>query len=122
MLWPENKEDEWQTIAEKAAGHIDTYWKPFSAFKKTTISESDTRVRDFLNGTVESERKGNELLIKTTAYASDAYLLLRTHGEIPVEMNGGSITKVEEDCYLLTVSEENAVVKLRSENMLYYTE
>ena len=122
MLWPENKEDEWQTIAEKAAGHIDTYWKPFSAFEKTTISESDTRVRDFLNGTVESERKGNELLIKTTAYASDAYLLLRTHGEIPVEMNGGSITKVEEDCYLLTVSQENAVVKLQSENMLYYTE
>ena len=122
VLWPENKEDEWQSIAEKAAGHIDTYWKPFSTFEKTTISESDTRVRNFLNGTVESERKGNELFIKITDYASDAYLLLRTHGEIPVEMDGGSITKVEEDCYLLTVTEENTVVKLQSENKLYYTE
>ena len=122
VLWPENKEDEWQSIAEKVSANVDTYWKPFSVFEKTTISESDVRVRDFLNGVVESERQGNELLIKTTAYASDAYLLLRTHGEIPVEMNGGSITKVEEDCYLLTVSEENSVVKLLSENMLYYTE
>ena len=122
VLWPESKEDEWQTIAEKVGANVDTFWKPFNAFEKTTISESDTRVRDFLNGTVESERKGNELFIKTTDYASDAYLLLRAHGEIPVEMNGGSITKVEEDCYLLTVSEENAVVKLQSENMLYYTE
>ena len=122
VLWPESKEDEWQTIAEKVGANVDTFWKPFNAFEKTTISVSDTRVRDFLNGTVESERKGNELFIKTTDYASDAYLLLRAHGEIPVEMNGGSITKVEEDCYLLTVSEENAVVKLQSENMLYYTE
>ena len=71
---------------------------------------------------MESERKGNELFIKITDYASDAYLLLRTHGEIPVEMDGGSITKVEEDCYLLTVTEENTVVKLQSENKLYYTE
>ena len=122
VLWPENKEDEWQTIAEKAAGHIDTYWKPFSAFEKTTISESDVRVRDFLNGVVESERQGDTLQIHVSKYASDAYLLLRTHGEIPVAMDGGSIQKVEEDCYLLTVSQENAVVKLQSENMLYYTE
>lgn len=122
ILWPASKEDEWQTIAEKVGANVDTFWKPFSAFEKTTISESDTRVRDFLNGTVESERKGNELFIKITDYASDAYLLLRTHGEIPVEMDSGSITKVEENCYLLTVSQENTVVKLQSENKLYYKE
>ena len=122
MLWPENKEDEWQSIAEKVSANVDTYWKPFSVFEKTTISESDVRVRDFLNGVVESERQGDTLQIHVSKYASDAYLLLRTHGEIPVTMDGGSIQKVEEDCYLLTVSQENAVVKMQSENMLYYTE
>lgn len=122
VLWPENKEDEWQSIAENVSMHVDTYWKPFSVFEKTTISESDVRVRDFLNGVVESERQGDTLQIHVSKYASDAYLLLRTHGEIPVTMDGGSIQKVEEDCYLLTVSQENAVVKLQSENMLYYTE
>lgn len=122
VLWPENKEDEWQSIAENVSMHVDTYWKPFSVFEKTTISESDVRVRDFLNGVVESERQGDTLQIHVSKYASDAYLLLRTHGEIPVEMDGGSIQKVEEDCYLLTVSQENAVVKMQSKNMLYYTD
>ena len=60
--------------------------------------------------------------IHVSDYSSNAYLLLRTHGEIPVEMDSGSITKVEENCYLLTVSQENTVVKLQSENKLYYTE
>ena len=122
VLWPENKEDDWQSIAENVSAHVDTYWKPFSVFEKTTISESDVRVRDFLNGVVESERQGDTLQIHVSKYASDAYLLLRTHGEIPVTMDGGSIQKVEEDCYLLTVSQENAVVKMQSENMLYYTD
>ena len=122
VLWPENKEDEWQSIAENVSAIVDTFWKPFSVFEKTTISESDVRVRDFLNGVVESERQGDTLQIHVSKYASDAYLLLRTHGEIPVAMDGGSIQKVEEDCYLLTVSQENAVVKMKSKNMLYYTD
>ena len=122
ILWPESEKDEWQSVAEKMASNIQTYWKPFAAFDKTTISESDRRVRDFLNGSVKSKRTGNRIIIETENFSQDAYLLLRTHGEHPKEMTGGTWKEVENDTYLLTLTEDNASVELESDIDTYYKE
>lgn len=122
VLWPESKDDQWEKVAEKMAAIIDTYWKPFAAFDKTTISQSDSRVRNFLNGSIESTREGNQIAIRTKDFTGDAYLLLRTHGEKLEEMTGGSWKKVEEDAYLLQLTEAEAFVTLKPEYELYYKE
>ena len=122
VLWPESKADQWEKVAEKMAANIDTYWKPFAAFDKTTISQSDSRVRNFLNGSIESTREGDQLTIQTKDFTGDAYLLLRTHGEKLEEMTGGSWKKVEEDAYLLQLTEAEAFVTLKPEYELYYKE
>lgn len=122
ILWPESREDEWQEVAERMAANIDTYWKPFAAFEKTTISQSDSRVRNFLNGSVESTRKGDCISIRTKDFTGDAYLLLRTHGEKPVMMTGGTWKQVEEDTYLLQLTEGEASVTLKPEIEPYYQE
>lgn len=122
LFWPQSREDEWQSVAEKMASNIDTYWKPFATFDKTTISESDSRVRNFLNGAVESERTGDCISIQMKDFTGDAYLLLRTHGEEPVKVAGGSYEEVEEDTYLLRLTEENASVTLKSKINLHYKE
>ena len=120
VLWPESKADQWEKVAEKMAANIDTYWKPFAAFDKTTISQSDSRVRNFLNGSVESTREGDRIAIRTKDFTGDAYLLLRTHGEKPESMTGGSWTQVEEDTYLLQLTAAEAFVTLKQEIDLYY--
>lgn len=120
VLWPESRADEWEKLAEKMAANIDTYWKPFAAFDKTTISESDSRVRNFLNGSAESTREGNQITIRTKNYTGDAWLLLRTHGEKPESMTGGSWRQVEADAYLLQLTSEEASITLKSETELYY--
>lgn len=122
VLWPESRKEEWQEVAEKMAANIDTYWKPFSAFEKTTISQSDSRVRNFLNGRVESSRDGNQITIQTADYTGEAYLLLRTHGEMPEKMTGGSWKEVEKNAYLLTLSSEEATLTLKPEKESYYQE
>ncbi|MGN0264563.1 MAG: DUF2194 domain-containing protein [Oliverpabstia sp.] len=122
VLWPESKADQWEKVAEKMAANIDTYWKPFAAFDKTTISQSDSRVRNFLNGSIESTREGEQLTIQTKDFTGDAYLLLRTHGEKPESMTGGSWTQVEEDTYLLQLTSEEAFVTLKPEYELFYKE
>lgn len=122
VLWPESQLDEWQNVAEKMASHIDTYWKPFSAFDKTTVSESDSRVRNFLNGSVESTRNGACISIETRDFTGDAYLLLRTHGEKPEEMTGGTWKQVEEDTYLLQLTSKKASITLKSKLDPYYKE
>ena len=120
VLWPENEKDEWENLADKMAANIDTYWKPFSAFDKTTISQSDVRVRNFLNGNVQSSKNGDQISIKTEGFTGEAYLMLRTHGEKPVSMTGGSFEQVEEDTYLLKLTSNTAYVNLEPDTQLYY--
>ena len=122
VLWPESELDEWEKVAEKMASYIDTYWKPFAAFDKTTISESDGRVRNFLNGNVESTRTGDGISIQAKDFTGDAYLLLRTHGEKPGEMTGGTWQEVEAHTYILTLTEEKASITLVPDTELYYRE
>lgn len=120
VLNPASEKDQWENIADKMAANIDTYWKPFSAFDKTTVSQSDTRVRDFLNGSVKSSKDGECISVKTEGFTGEAYLLLRTHGEQLYDMTGGSFKKVEEDAYLLTLTSDTAKITLKSDIELYY--
>lgn len=122
VLWPESKADQWEKVAEKMAANIDTYWKPFAVFDKTMISQSDNRVRNFLNGSAESTRDGNQIDIQTKYFTGDAYLLLRTHGEKLEAMTGGSWKQVEEDTYLLQLTSEEASVTLKPKTKPYYKE
>ena len=122
VLWPESKADQWEKVAEKMAANINTYWKPFDTFDKTTISQSDGRVRNFLNGSIESTREGDQIFIRTKDFTGDAFLLLRTHGEKPEEMTGGSWKQVEEDAYLLQLTAAEAFVTLKPEYTHYYKE
>ena len=122
ILNPENEKDQWQNLADKMASNIDTYWKPFSAFDKTTVSQSDERVRNFLNGKVTRNRNNDTVTIKAENYNGSAYLLLRTHGEEIYEMTGGSYKKVEEDAYLLTLTDDLTRIKLKSKTSLYYSD
>lgn len=122
ILNPENEKDQWENLADKMASNIDTYWKPFSAFDKTTVSQSDERVRNFLNGKVTSNRNNDTVTIKAENYNGSAYLLLRTHGEEIYEMTGGSYKKVEKDAYLLTLTDDSARIKLKSKTSLYYSD
>lgn len=120
ILNPENEKDQWENLADEMAANIDTYWKPFSAFDKTTVSQSDEKVRNFLNGKVTSSKNGNTVTVKTENYEGEAYLLFRTHGEELYEMTGGSFKKIEDNSYLLTLTEDTAKISLKSEINPYY--
>lgn len=115
VLNPDSEKDEWENLADKMAANIDTYWKPFSVFDKTTISQSDARVRNFLNGSVTSEKSGNCISVQTDGFTGDAYLLLRTHGEQVVSMTGGSFELIENDVYLLHLTSDTAEITLKSQ-------
>lgn len=121
ILNSKNEKDQWQNLADKMAANIDTYWKPFSAFDKTTVSQSDERVRNFLNGNVTSVKNKDTVSVKIDNFEGSAYLMLRTHGEILSEMTGGSFKQVEEDAYLLTLTEDSAKITLKSKINPYYS-
>lgn len=121
-VWPQKRKDEWEIISEKLASNISTYWKPFSTFEKTTITESDTRVRRFLNENMTNSRKGDKISIKIENFNKDAWLMLRTHGEKIKEMKNGTWEEIEEDAYLLHIMADSANVTLEPDTELYYSE
>ena len=120
VLWPETQEDEWQNISRKFSSYIDTYWKAFSVFEKTTLSESDRRVRSFLNEKITSERKDDTITIQVENFDKEAWVLLRTHGEAIKEMEGGDWQEAEKNAYLLHLTEDTAVITLLPRHELYY--
>ena len=120
-IWPQKRKDEGEVISEKLASNISTYWNPFSVFEKTTITESDTRVRRFLNESVTSDRKADQISIKVENFNEDAWMMLRTHGEKIESMKNGSWEKIEDDAYLLHLTSSQATVTLKSDTELYYS-
>lgn len=99
VIWPESGEDQWEKVADKVASNLDTWWKPFAAFEKTTLSESDARVRSFLNLDYSTRREGD--VVTLSASGDSGWFLFRTHGEKIRELQGGTFKTVEKDAYLI---------------------
>lgn len=124
VLWLENSADAWEQVAETFAANIATHWKPFAVFDKTTITESDRRTRMFLNEKVSSQSSltgdGRQISVQVTNFAGEAWLMLRTHGEVVASMEGGTWKQIEQDAYLLHLTSPAAEITLQPRQSGFY--
>lgn len=121
IFWPEEEDsDGWEKMQEKFASNLLTYWKDFSDFTSTTLSESNDRIRTFLKLDYSYERKDQKILLQTTEKGS--WFILRTHGEDVDEIEGGESTKFEENAYLIKVQDTTALIELKGKELHYYDE
>lgn len=67
--YPQSDEDGWEKLSEKLMANTITYWKPFSVFSGTTVSQSDSRIRRFLS--LNYEEVANESNNKILIHASE---------------------------------------------------
>lgn len=115
VAYPDSDEQSWEKLSKKFASNTSTYWKNYSCFAKTTLAESDTRVRRFLALDYTQERVEDEIHIKIQQFDEQACFILRTHGEELVSAEGAVYTKIEEDAYLIEAGQENVVLEVRKE-------
>lgn len=121
VIWPETEDDQWENMSEQISSNLDTYWSPFTAFDKTTLSESDERIRSFLNLDYRQGRAEDTINLDISGTDS-GWFILRTHGERIAGMEGGSYVEIEKDAYLLNVIEQNARIHMeRTHGALKYT-
>ena len=117
IFWPQEKTDRWEVMQKRFSSNLLTYWKNFRDFDSTTLSESNARIRTFLNLAYSQSREDNTITLQTSEAGS--WFILRTHGEEIDEIDGGSQTEIEADTYLICA--EDATVKIRlKEQELYY--
>lgn len=119
IFWPEQETDRWEIMQKQFSSNLLTYWKNFSCFSNTTLSESDTRVRSFLKLDYSHSREDDEITLKTTEPGS--WFILRTHGEEIEEIEGGSWEKIEEDAYLICVENAEVKMQMKTPGLHYYT-
>ena len=121
ISWPEKAEERWEILFEKFSSNIDTYWKKFDMFDKTTVSESDRRIRNFLALDFKEEREGDTIHLQVEKNQEEVWFILRTHGEEIISVTGGQYENIEEDAYLIGTSEEKLAIKMKQKGSLYYT-
>jgi hypothetical protein len=120
ILVPQSDEDRWETRIERLASYTVTYWKPFSAFTKTTVSESDARIRQFLNLDYETSREDDVITLDINGMEESASFILRTHNEEIADVSGGSWTEIEDHAYLIEADQTTVKIRVEKEDSLYY--
>lgn len=120
VAFPDSDEDSWEKLSRKFAGNTRTYWRRFSKFEKTTLSESNLHIRRFLALDYQQQREGNKLTLEISNFEEEAWFILRTHGEGIRQATGAEFAKIEESAYLITATEPNVQLELEEEQGRYY--
>ncbi len=103
--WPQAVTDEWQILYDQMSSNVQTYWRGNSGFQQTTLSESDLRVRNFLNLDYKDGRSGDTVVLEINNVKGEAWFLLRTHAEKIADIRGGEYQQLEEDVYMIKAVE-----------------
>lgn len=117
IFWPERKKDRWQIMQKRFSSNLLTYWKNFTGFDSTTLSESNTRTRTFLNLDFSETRTDDEIILKTSE--SGSWFILRTHGEEIGEIEGGTQKKLEDNVYLIQAQDTTVKIQVKTAGLHY---
>ena len=117
ILYPKTEEDRWENIGKEFAANLSTYWKLFSGFDGTTVSECDTRIRTFLNSRYEDDREDNAITLRTTGTDETAYYVLRTHNEDVRKVTGGTAEKLEDSAWLIRAEQSEVRITINGITM-----
>lgn len=120
VLYPEGAGDEWEKLYEALSSNSTTFWKPYTSFEQTTLSESAARVREFLALDYEDTRAEDTIELSVDKNGENAYFILRTHNERITQIDGATYTPVEEDVYLLDATDSTVTIELEKRSQLYY--
>ena len=117
IFWPQEKTDRWEVMQKRFSSNLLTYWKNFRDFDSTTLSESNARIRMFLNLAYSQSREDNMITLQSSEVGS--WFILRTHGEEIDEIDGGSQTEIEADAYLICAEDTTVKIRLKEQELYY---
>ncbi len=118
-VYPEDEKDSWEKLAEDLNWNIQNYWKGFSGFQGRTVSESDVYIRRFLALDYSHKREGKKIYLKLSDLQGPTWFILRTHGEMIDQIEGGTFTRLEPGVFLIGLEEPETVMTMKSTALTY---
>lgn len=122
VVWPEGRDNEYQVYREAFSANLEACWEPYQEFEKTTATESDHRVRNFLALDFTQERNENVISVTIENMEDSAFFILRTHGEGIMHMTGGYYTELEDDVYMIGAMNRQLEIYMDTAGEYGYTE
>lgn len=120
-MWPESEEDQWENYFDEIFSNVSTYWTKYGGFEQTVMSESDRRIRRFLNLDYAAEREGYKLTLHQQGGDDDTWFVLRLHGESVKDIQGGECKELESGAYLIHATDSEVKIALeKSDDVLEY--
>ncbi|MBP5554649.1 MAG: hypothetical protein J6X94_07240 [Lachnospiraceae bacterium] len=124
-LWPESSSDYWENYFTVLDSNVSTYWSRLTLYEKTTLSESDLRVRRMLSldydSFAEDITNGKLITLMVSGGGEESYFLLRIHDSKISEITGGEYTRIDDDSYLICARENTVKIRITdSDDVLRY--
>lgn len=119
VTWPSSQQEYWEKCYDRAISNVSTFWKKHLKFEQTTASESDYRVRNFLNMDYTYAVKDGKIEVDVTGVSGDVWFLLRTHGKKISKVEEGSFEKLEEGTYLIHIQENHGTIELEKSDSVW---
>lgn len=120
VSFPQTSKDRWENFSREITETICTYWNSFRGLDKTTLSESDVRVRRFLalDYTKEDTDRGVALHLDHFEEQAWFYLKLNT-GEVEY-VEGGTFTDLQNGYYLIEATSSDVEIIFSASTTRFY--
>lgn len=111
VIWPESKEDQWEVYFDHVYSNTSTYWTMYKCFEQTTASQSDVRIRNFLNLNYSSHKTDDVIRLNVSG-SEEAWFVLRTHDQQITNITDAEYEKIEENAYLIHTKSNEVTIQL----------
>lgn len=116
VFWPEDGQVHWKKFCETFSANLNTYWKKYQQFEDVTVSENDTKIRDFLSMDYSHERQGDTVSLEIDTNNQSSFIF-RIQGEAIGKISGGTFVELEEDVYLIHTASQSVEIQLEPKNI-----
>ncbi len=112
-VYPESEEDTLEKVISEFGGNIGYYWQNFKGLSGTTVSECDSRIRNFLALDYTESREDNVIQLELRGPATPVWFILRTGDERIVDVDGGSWEQLERGIWLIEAHDSDVKIELK---------
>ena len=120
VAYPDEEGDAWEQLSKALASTVSTYGEKFRVFARTTASECDLRIRQFLALDFADSRTDDRIRLRVEGTTQPVWFVLRTHNEAVKDMEGGTWQELEKDAYLIEVEENEVTLTLEPADRRFY--
>ncbi len=121
ILYPETETDGWEYLYNDFSRFTTTYWKKFTAFDQTTLSQSDKRIRELLAMDYTDSKDQDTITLQMNHFYGEGWFILRTHNEKITSITGGEYQKIEDNAFLILANQNTVQIRLEDEEKLFYS-